>query len=209
MKKKTMKQLFIIVLLLLVGSQAVQAKRLTIMALKNCTSIKIGRKTLKVGDSFESWQTVYWKNGRQLLLVKDEIGRTSRLTHKGFQKYKVKTPDEYFIAEQALGTRSHGISSNHYTHRDYYLTTERNDTLLFPVMSVTNRDTHVEAVWKDAEMLEIVSPIMLTTDGKFYIVSPLIWKDRKPQDVTLTIRERSIDGSWIDNIYQGLHVVIP
>lgn len=204
-----MKRFLFMVVALMVVSQAIHARRLTILALKNCTSIKIGRKTLKVGDSFESWQTVYWKNGRQLLLVKDEIGRTSRLTHKGFQKHKVKTPDEYFIAEQALGTRSHGISSNHYTHRDYYLTTERNDTLLFPVMSMTNRDTHVEAVWKDAEMLEVVSSIMLTTDGKFYIVSPHIWKDRKPQDITLTIRERSADGSWTDNIYQGLHIVIP
>lgn len=204
-----MKQLFFVTLLLVAFSIGSPAKRLTIIALKNCSSIKIGRKTMKVGDSFESWQTIHWNNARQLLLVQDELGGTCRMTHKGFQKYKVKTPDEYFIAEQALGTRSHGISSTHYTHRDHYLTTESSDTLLFPVMSAMSSDMHAEAVWKDATDREVVTPIKLTVDGKFYIVSPLIWDGRKPKDVSLTIRESNSDGSWTDNIYQGLQIVIP
>ena len=204
-----MKRIFIITMLLAAFSMGSQARRLTIIALKNCTSIKIGRKSLKVGDSFQSWQTVYWSNARQLILVRDEIGQTSRLTHKGFQKYKAKTPDEYFIAEQALGTRSHGAYSKHYTHRDYYLTTERTDTLLFPTTSIMSNDMHAEAVWTDTKNHETVTPIKTTSDGKFYIVSPQIWKGRTPQNVILTIRECSNDGSWTDNIYQGIHIVIP
>lgn len=204
-----MKRLLIITLLLTVFCTGSFAKRLTIIALRNCTSIMIGRKTLKKGDSFESWQIVHWNNGRQLLLVRDELGRTCRMTHKGFQKYNVKTPDEYFIAEQALGTRSYGVFPSHYALRDHYLTTQRSDTLMFPVLSVMSEDMHVEAVWMDSNGQDVVTPVDMTADGKFYIVSPLIWGNREPKDVILTIRESSSDGSWIDNIYQGIHIVIP
>ena len=44
---------------------------------------------------------------------------------------------------------------------------------------------------------------------KYFIISPRIWNGRKPKDVILTIRETTNDGSWTDNIYQELHIVIP
>jgi hypothetical protein len=194
--------------LLAIGADG-YAKRLTILELRNCTSIKVGRTKLKKGDHFDSSQTIHWNKGRQMILVEDEHGKKDRLTHKGFQKHNVTTPDQYFIAEQALGTREHGIPSDHYTRHDYYLTTNKVDTLMFPVKSKMPADMHAEAVWKDSKGYDIVTNIDLTPDGEYFIISPRIWNGRKPQDVILTIREISNDGSWTENIYQELHIVIP
>lgn len=203
------KRLFIITLLLIAIGCSIQAKRLTILELRNCTSIKVGKKTLKKGDHFESWQTIHWNNGRQMVLVTDEKGQISRLTHKGFQKHNVSTPDQYFIAEQALGTRGYSFFSDYYTRHDYYLTTHQSDTLLFPVRQKKEYDMHIEAVWKDARGQEVVTPLTTTKDGMFFIVSSQIWSGRKPQDVLLTIREISNDGSWTNNLYQDIHIVLP
>ena len=209
LKNNIMKRLFIITLLLIAIGVNSQAKRLTILDLRNCTSIKVGRTKLKKGDHFESWQTIHWNKGRQMMLVEDERGKRYRLTHKGFQKHNVTTPDQYFIAEQALGTREQGILSDYYTRHDYYLTTDKADTLMFPVKSRMEADMHAEAVWKDSKGHDIVTPIDLTPEGTFFIISPRIWNGIKPQDVILTIRETTNDESWTDNIYQELHIVIP
>lgn len=202
------KQFFLTLLLIAIGS-SILAKKLTILELRNCTSIKVGKKTLKKGDFFESWQTIHWNNGRQMVLVIDEKGHKSRLTHKGFLKHKVSTPEQYFIAEQSLGTRGYSSNSDNYTRHDYYLTPHKSDTLLFPVKQKIDSDMRIEAVWKDEKGYEIVTPLTMTKDGRYFIVSPKIWKSRKPQDIKLTIRETSNDGSWTDNIYQDIHIVLP
>lgn len=209
LKNSIMKRLFFVALLLMVICTDGQAKRLTILELRNCTSIKVEKKKLKKGDHFESGQTIYWNNGRQMLLVEDEHGKRYRLTHKGFLKHNVTTPEQYFIAEQALGTRELGLPSDYYTRHDYYLTSKKADTLMFPVKSRMEADMIAEAVWKDSKGYDIVTPVNLTPEGTYFIVSPRIWNGRKPQDVFLTIRETTKDGSWTDNVYQGLHIVIP
>lgn len=208
-KDRIMKRLFIIALLLLTIGTDGNAKRLTILELRNCTSIKVGKTKVKKGDHFDSSQPIHWNKGRQMVLVEDEHGKKDRLTHKGFQKHNATTPDQYFIAEQALGTRGHGLPSDYYTRHDYYLTTNKADTLMFPVKSRMTAEMHAEAVWKDSKGHDIVSPIDLTPERQFFIITPRIWKGRKPQDVILTIRETTNDGNWTDNIYQGLHIVIP
>ena len=208
-KDRIMKRLFIITLLLLAIGADGYAKKLTILDLRNCTSIKVGNTKLKKGDHFDSSQPIQWNKGRQVIIVEDEHGNIDRLTHRGFQKHNVTTPDQYFIAEQALGIRGHGIPSDYYTRHDYYLTTHKADTLMFPVKSKMAADMHAEAVWKDSKGNDIVTPIDLTPDGKYFIISPRIWNKKKPQDVILTIRETTNDGSWTDNIYQELHIVIP
>ena len=204
-----MKRLFIITLLLIAIGTNGQAKRLTILELRNCSSIQVGKAKLKKGESFDSRQTIHWNNGRQMMIVEDEHGYKFRLTHKGFLKHNVTTPDQYFIAEQALGTREQGVPSDYYTRHDYYLTTNKTDTLMFPVKSEMAADMHAEAVWKDSKGHDIVTPVDLTPEGKYFIISPRIWNGRKPKDVILTIRETTNDGSWTDNIYQELHIVIP
>ena len=200
---------FLAAFMLMFFSTVLDAKRLKIVGLRNCTSIQIGRKKLKIGDYFESWQTVHWNKGRQLIKVVDDRGVYYQLTRKGFEKHNAKSPDQYFIAEEALGSKYYSHSSIHYTKRDYYLTENPQDTILFPTLGTMPNDMHAETVWTDTKGKPVVTTIQRTDDGLFYIISPKIWANRPPKDVYISIREITKDSSWVNNIYEGIHIVIP
>ena len=204
-----MRRLFFTLLFLVAISSSLDAKRLTIMQLRNCHSIQVGSKTLKKGDSFESGQIIRWTTARQMAVVRDDFGKTYRLTHKGFKHQNAKTADEYFIAERSLGTRQIIKTYDNYSRHTYYMTAEPDDTLMFPTKSKPSVDMYPEAIWKDNRQQNVVTRIQRSADGQFYIITPGIWLNRTPQDVDLTIREISSDGSWVENIYQQIHIILP
>ena len=204
-----MRRIFFTLLFFVAISSSLEAKRLTITQLRNCHSIQVGRKTLKKGDSFESWQVIQWTTARQMAVVRDNLGKTYRLSHKGFKQQNAKTADEYFIAEHSLGTRQITKAYDNYSRHRFFMTAERDDTLMFPTKSRATADMYPEAIWQDNRQQNVVTRIRRSADGQFYIITPSIWHNRTPQDVNLTIREISSDGSWVENVYQQILIILP
>lgn len=169
----------------------------------NCQAIKIGNVMKRVGDEFNGNQRIYWTNSRQFMKVRHvKTLREYKLTCHGFKKYdNPKSLSDFLVQERSLGSRGNA-SSTHYTQQDHYLI----DTLLFEAYNGTDPKMITEAVWMSGKQ-EIVTPIIRTPDDKFYIVSTAVFGIKKAQDIKLTIRERSNDNSWINNVYQNIPII--
>ena len=63
-----------------------------------------------------------------------------------------------------------------------------------------------DAVWMNGKK-DVVTPIKRTPDDRFYIVSTAVFGNQKAQDIKLTIRERSKDNSWVNNVYQNIPII--
>lgn len=71
--------------------------RLTIVEL-NTETLTVGNRELKVGGSFSSDQTIYWKSPKQAAEVQDNTGQLYIFTKEAFEQRNVKTPKEYLMS---------------------------------------------------------------------------------------------------------------
>ena len=72
-------------------------ERLTIVEL-NTETLTVGNRELKVGGSFSSDQTIYWKSSKQAAEVQDNTGQLYIFTKEAFEQKNVKTPKEYLLS---------------------------------------------------------------------------------------------------------------
>lgn len=87
--------IFIIVLAFLTAGFTVP-ERLTIVDL-NTKTLLVGNRELKIGESFNSDQIIYWESERQAAEVQDNTGQLYIFTKEAFNQKKVKTPKEYLV----------------------------------------------------------------------------------------------------------------
>lgn len=173
----------------------------------NTKSIKIGDRILHRGDVFSDNQTIYWTDARQMMrVVKANVKYSPEetITKYGFRKYESKGVQsllDYLTQEHFLGTRDIVKQTRHYSEYDHYLA----DTLLFPVRNA-NPALRVEAVWLHKGK-EIVTPIKMTEDKRFYIISLEVYGKKKPRDIKLGIREVNDELEWMNQVYRDIPIV--
>ena len=202
MKKVIIVRLAIILMgLLNVQLVEVHAKKYQIKKLWNCKSIVIGEKKMKEGDYFSDGLTIHWTNSRQMMeIIEVPSGKITKIAKKGFDDHKAKSLWDFFTSVNSAGHRSF-TNGHYYTENYYYLA----DSLHIPTMENADPNTISEAIWEyNGE--QIVTPIQRTNDGKFYIITQAIYKNKEPGDVNLIIREREDGLDWINNVYQGIPI---
>lgn len=193
----------LIVIAFFIHPNSTCAKEYRILRLWNCKSIKIGKEVMKVGSTFRDGMVIHWTNARQLMEVEDVLsGKVIKIGQKSFEKNKVKTLMDLMTKEKSMGHRSYTSGEQYYTKKDYYLA----DSLHFPVLDITNSNSIIEALW-EYKGKEIITPIKLTDDGKFYIITPDIYGNKKPHDIKLNIRERINGRDWTNNVYQNIPII--
>lgn len=173
----------------------------------NTPTIRIGHKILRKGDIFYDSDTIFWiKDNRHKMDVETVKAPHKKyiLTHHEFKKYEkegVKTIFD-FIKIQHLGTRGVNARKEHYSEVDHYLT----DTLQFSASTIFEPNIRCEAVWTKGKK-KIITPINRTKDGKYYIITTDIYKDKKPCDIKLSIREIDDDLNWVNMVYQNIPII--
>ena len=169
----------------------------------NCQAIKIGNAKKRVGDEFNGDQKIWWTNSRQFMKIRNiKTSREYKLTCNGFKKHgNPKSLSDFLIQERFLVSRGNSYAT-HYTQQDFYLV----DTLQFETFNSADPEMVMEAVWMNGKK-EVVTPIKRTPDDRFYIVSTAVFGNQKAQDIKLTIRERSKDNSWVNNVYQNIPII--
>lgn len=173
----------------------------------NTKRIKIGDYTLHCGDVFSDNQTIFWTDARQMMrVVKANVKNSPEvtITKHGFRKYEskgVKSLIDYLMQEHFLGTRDVGRQMLHYSEYDHYLA----DTLLFPVRNA-NPALRVEAVWLHKGK-EVVTPVKMTEDKQFYIISVDVYGKKKPRDIKLGIRVVNDELEWINQEYRDIPII--
>jgi len=203
MKKNICFRIFIILAyFLFCQSYSSSAKEYRIRKMWNCNKLKIGDKIKKTGDTFNDEMVIHWTNARQLMEVQDTSnGVVFKVAQKGFEKNKVKTLLELLTKENSMGHRSFTFGEKYYTEKDYYLA----DSLHIPVIDIPDSNTILEAFWV-CNGEKVITPIRLTEDGKFYIITPAVYGKKSPRDILLNIREREKGQDWINNVYQDIPI---
>lgn len=197
------RNVILIVFCLFIHANFMDAKEYRILRLWNCKSIKIGNNVMTVGNTFHDEMTIHWTNARQLMEVEETVtGETMKIGQKGFERKKVKTLLDLLTKEESMGHRTYTSGEQYYTEKDYYLT----DSLHFPVLDIPNSNATIEALW-EYKGKEIITPIKLTDDGKFYIITPDVFGNKKPRDIKLSIRERVNGRDWTNNVYHDIPIL--
>lgn len=197
------KNVILIVFCLFIHANSMCAKEYRILKLWNCKSIKIGNDVKKVGSTFHDGMTIHWTNARQLMEVEEiKTGTRMKIGQKGFEREKVKTLLELLIKENSTGHRTFTSGEKYYADKDYYLA----DSLHFPVLDMPDSNSTIEAVW-NCKGKDIITPIKLTDDGRFYIITPDVFGNKKPRDIKLSIRERVNGRNWTNNVYQDIPII--
>lgn len=173
----------------------------------NTPTIRIGQKVMKKGDVFYDTDTIHWIKDIRHRIVAEAVGKPDDrfiFVHNDFKKYQkegVKTVFDFFKVQQ-LGIRGINVQRRHYSEIDHYLT----DTLQFAATTPYEPNIRCEAVWMNGKK-KIVTPINRTSDGKFYIVTPEIYKDKEPCDIKLSIREIDEELNWVNMVYQNIPII--
>lgn len=189
-------------------ASAKQPQRYRIESL-NTKNILIGNQRLKKGDTFMDTTTIHWisDSRQQMIVVKvgDVNGKEIKVTRHGFvkyEKYGVRNLFDFLTQENYLGTRDVISSAKHYSEIDHYLT----DTLMMPASTVAYPPLRAEAVW-EYHGEEVVTPLKLSHDGRFYIITTKIYGKYKPCDIKLNIREINDELEWSNYVYQNLPII--
>lgn len=179
-----------------------EPKQYKIKKLYSCNSIKIGEKEMKPGECFQESSTIHWTNARQSMVIKEcPNGPMHKIPPKGFTNDEVITVLDILTKIKNAAHRS-SADDDHYSSKEYFL----EDSLFFPTIDEADSKNIIEAVW-DCNGEEIVTSIERTLDGKFYIITPKIYGNKKPDDIILSIREREIGEDWENNVYQGVQII--
>lgn len=197
---------FIIVAILawFATAAAVQAEEYVITYTHNCKYVKIGSRKVYKGGRFDSSEKMTLRP-RQFFRARSTATNEEKTFYEvAFRKHGVTTINDLLTKEKAVYTRSYGQSAPYYKDLDHYLA----DSLHVEAFSRQQDNVVAEAVWKQSGKPEVVTTLERTPDGRFYIVTPAIFKKHKPCDVKLTIRERTADGSWTDLVYQDFPIVV-
>lgn len=172
----------------------------------NTPTIRIGNNILKENDIFKDNEIIHWSDLRQNMDIEKVSNPSVKLSlnKHGFIKYKEQGVTSLFdfIKIKKLGTRDFNKDQPHYSQIDHYLT----DTLMFPTTSPNDSSLRTEAFWFKGGK-EIVTQINRTTDGKFYIVTPDIYKGKKPRDLKLNIREIDENLKWENVVYRNIPII--
>jgi hypothetical protein len=172
----------------------------------NTPTIRIGHRVMKKGDVFYDTDTIHWIKDIRHRIVAETVEKPCDrflFVHNDFKKYQkegVKTVFDFFKVQQ-LGIRGINVHRRHYSEVDHYLT----DTLQFAAPPY-EANIRCEAVWTNGKKI-IVTPISRTADGKFYIVTPEIYKGKKPCDIKLSIREIDEELNWVNMVYQNIPII--
>lgn len=186
------------------GVSDVWADRYEITYLHNSKYIKIGNRKVRKGGQFDESEAISWKQCHFMRARNLKTGVEKAFSDKAFRKYGVNNVGEFVTKERTLYTRGFQTSAHYYKNVDHYLA----DSLHVDAFSEPKADMLVEAVWTTERGQEVATPLQRTADGRYYIITPAIFGSRTPRDVKITIRERSLDGSWTDNVYNDFPIVV-
>lgn len=206
-KRKTAFGVFIVLLIFLIlfiGVGKARAQDYKIMYLST-SHIEIGGKRLKKGNVYKHHEPVKWTKSDQWLIVQ-RVGTDSLFwcTRKEFSyRNDLKVMDNTIIHKEPLGSRNaNEIIDQHYSALQYFLA----DTLFLPAYTKQSDDIITEAVWMNKNR-EVVVPVSRTTDGMYYVLTKSIFGRYKPRDLELQLRERSLDGTWVNVPYNSLKIL--
>lgn len=183
----------------------------------NCQSIKFGNQKMRLGSIVSDDLEVKWTSSRQRIIVKNIstqkeykidsycLGDKNAKSLKDIidnHLYSSKKGNRVLIRDEHLGKRGSSQSS-HYSNYEYLLM----DSLHFETFGNSNSNMRAEAVWNNKKGTPIVTPVNRTPDGKFYVITPAIFKGEKPQDVKLTIREINDEQNWTNRVYKDICII--
>lgn len=217
MEKKNKIMVLLTLLFLVVSSTGYAKTEKYLIVFMNCQSIKFGNHKMKQGNIVSEDLEIKWTSSRQRLIVKNTstqeeykidsycVGDKNAKSLKDIIEknlYSSKKDNRVLIRDEHLGKRGSSPSS-HYSNYDYLLM----DSLHFQAFGHTNSNMRAEAVWNNQKGTPIVTPVNRTSDGKFYIITPAIFKGEKPQDVKLTIREVNDEQNWTNRVYKDISII--
>lgn len=196
--------LMLLMAICLLGVSDVWADRYEITYLHNSKYIKIGNRKVRIGGQFDEGEAISWKQCHFMRARNLKTGVEKAFSDKAFRKHGVSSVGEFVTKERTLYTRGSHMTAHYYKNVDHYLA----DSLHVDAFSEPQADMLVEAVWTTERGQEVATPLQRTADGRYYIITPAIFGSRTPRDVNITIRERSLDGSWTDNVYNDFPIVV-
>ncbi len=167
--------------------------------------ITIGGKQLKKWDTFKSDQKIEWKSQDDYFFA-----RPFSLFGKRSKKYKAlefqtKKCESVYAFERDLATRSSLERHVHYSDYDYLLA-EHGDTLLVPLDTDYFEGMSCTAIWEDNGK-EVKTPITLTADKKFFIISSDVFDNKTPESILLHLCIYIPELDYELNCYErGLHI---
>ena len=129
---------------------------------------------------------------------------TIRIGHKILRKGDIFYDSDtiFWIKDNRHKMDVETVKAPHYSEVDHYLT----DTLQFSASTIFEPNIRCEAVWTKGKK-KIITPINRTKDGKYYIITTDIYKDKKPCDIKLSIREIDDDLNWVNMVYQNIPII--
>lgn len=196
--------LMLLMAICLLGVSDVWADRYEITYLHNSKYIKIGNRKVRKGGQFDESEAISWKQCHFMRARNLKTGVEKAFSDKAFRKHGVSSVGEFVTKERTLYTRGTQTTAHYYKNVDHYLA----DSLHVEAFSEPQDDMAVECVWTTEKGQEVMTPLQRTADGRYYIITPAIFGSRTPRDVKITIRERSLDGSWTDNVYNDFPIVV-
>lgn len=217
MEKKNRIKVLLTLLLLFVSITGYAKPEKYVIVFMNCQSIKFGKHKMHQGSVVVDDLEIKWTSSRQRIIVKNSntqeeykidsyrIGDKNAKSLKDIIEknlYSSKEDNRVLIRDEHLGKRGSSQSS-HYSNYDYLLM----DSLLFECFDHAKGNMRTEAVWNSKDGTPIVTPVNKTPDGKFYVITPTIFKKEKPQDVKLTIREVNDEQNWTNRVYKDISII--
>lgn len=185
-----------------------RARRFKVVELYNCKSIQIGQKKLKENDEFNGGETIHWTHALQMIKfqeLKDGkiIPPIYKRTGHDFELQKANSIIDLLTKEISLGHRSTSNNEQYYADVPHYLA----DSLHIPTKNMAWEEHVAEAIWNLDDGTEVITPITRTPDGKFYVITPAIYKTHTPRDIKLSIREHDVHNNYINNVYRDYPII--
>lgn len=217
MEKKNKIKVLLTLLFLVATNTGYAKTEKYLIVFMNCQSIIFGNQKMRQGNIVSEDMVIKWTNSRQRIIVKNTssheeykidsycVGNKNAKSLKDIIEknlYSSKEDNRVLIRDEHLGKRG-ASSSSHYSNYDYLLM----DSLHFETFSSPNSNIRAEAVWNTKKGTPIVTPVSRTPNGKFYIITPSIFKGEKPQDVKLTIREVNDEQNWTNRVYKDISII--
>ena len=152
----------------------------------NTKTVIIGKKQLKVGDSFTEGDIgqIKWISGQQFLKARNETTkRTQVLSLKSLGKKESPSLNEYLVKKRKLSTRSFGQKGS-----DVITYTINNDTIIqlpdtvaLDISTGTNDQTLYAAEWEDGKN-SLQKSIPISDDGQQLYITRDLFGSRTPQE---------------------------
>lgn len=163
----------------------------------NSSDIRIGNKSIAVGNIFDDKETITWTSEQQAMKVINlDTKRVMVFAARALKKKKATTLYEYLTNTKHLSTR--GINQNRIEEWQMDTTLYLLDTLSLSIPARHNPSAKAKLVFRHGK--EITLPV----NGNYYIITQNLLGQNGSQPIRADIIEYDKEKDWSYTVYKNL-----